>query len=463
MAGGRTGIIREIDRLFSLGTVGGMTDAQLLALFVAQRDDAAEVAFEALVKRHGPMVFRICRGVLRDEHDAEDAFQATFLVLARKARFLWVNASLDCWLHGVAHRVASKARSESMLRRRTERNIAEAAAAPASTDDSGTDAGAILSEEMNRLPEKYRAPLILCYLEGMSYEVAANRLGITADAVRGRLAARREKLRPRLTRRGMDLAGIPIVAQIRVGALSALRSGLTQPTVQMAMNLSVGRLGDRGGISAAAISLSERVCRTMVLAKLKSAVTVVPIFGAIMAGAVLLAQPAGGRRQRPELPAATRPPSQDVSTPAGNWIVDWFPAERNAAKREVTVDAVRHCVHLANVSVKREFRPNDGVLRLDVEQGKTYKVTAAGEAFMSDHTGSDADPFPGVVLHYGADAEDGYAIRQVVLAPGQSVTFKSPWRIDPQAEVELIAFFLDIWPASPNRGSYTLTVTQSGD
>ncbi len=82
---------------------------------------------------------------------------------------------------------------------------------------------------------------------------------------------------------------------------------------------------------------------------------------------------------------------------------------------------------------------------------------------MSDHTGSDSDPFPGVVLHYGADAEDGYAIRQVVLAPGQSVTFKSPWRIDPQAEVELIAFFLDIWPASPNRGSYTLTVTQSGD
>ena len=154
----------------------------------------------------------------------------------------------------------------------------------------------------------------------------------------------------------------------------------------------------------------------MVLAKLKSAVTVVPIFGAIMAGAVLLAQPAGGRRQRPELPAATRPPSQDVSTPAGNWIVDWFPAERNAAKREVTVDAVRHCVHLANVSVKREFRPNDGVLRLDVEQGKTYKVTAAGEAFMSDHTGSDADPFPGAVLLYGVD--DAGRLRHPPGCPG---------------------------------------------
>jgi len=439
-----------------------MTDAQLLALFVARRDETAEVAFEALVERHGPMVFRVCFGVLRDEHAAEDAFQATFLVLARKARSLWVEASLDCWLHGVAHRVASKARSESMRRRRSERQIAEMAAKAAIPGDSCSDVGAVLSEEINRLPERYRAPLILCCLEAMSYEVAASRLGVTADAVRGRLARARERLRSRLTRRGIDLAGIPIVAQNRVGVVSTLRPGLMQATIQTAMRFSAGRLVNPGGISAAAISLSERVCRSMMLTRMK-AVAGVLIFGAITAGAVVLAQPARGGRHQPELPATTRRPPQGVAASAGHLIIDWFPAELNMTKRKVTVDAARHCVNLAMVSVKRESRPNDGVVRLDLEQGKTYTVSAAGEAFMSDHTGSDADPFPGVILLYGADAEDGFATRQVVLAPGQSITFRTPWRIDPQADVYLMAFFLDIWPESPNRGSYTLTVTQPGD
>src|SRR5437763_5152913 len=123
MANGQAGVLRQVQRLFSLGTVGGMTDAQLLALFVARRDEDAELAFEILVERHGPMVFRICRGVLRDEHAAEDAFQATFLVLARKARSLWVKDSLGGWLHGVAHRVASRARSDAARRRRHEQRL----------------------------------------------------------------------------------------------------------------------------------------------------------------------------------------------------------------------------------------------------------------------------------------------------------------------------------------------------
>jgi hypothetical protein len=111
--------------------------------------------------------------------------------------------------------------------------------------------------------------------------------------------------------------------------------------------------------------------------------------------------------------------------------------------------------------LKNEARPNDGAVRLDLARGRTYTVTAAGEAFMSDSTGPDADPFPGVVLIYGVDAEDGYAIRQTVLAPGKSITFTSPWAISPNDEVYLLAFFLDIWSDTIKRGGYKLTVTET--
>jgi len=143
----------------------------------------------------------------------------------------------------------------------------------------------------------------------------------------------------------------------------------------------------------------------------------------------------------------------------GNLIVDWIPVKVGAEKVEITVDAVRHCVHLAVMSVKRDSRPNDGAVRLDLERGKTYTVTATGKAFMTSQTGPD--PFPGVVLVYGTDEEDGYAIRQAVLAPGKSITFRTPWAINPEDEVNLIAFFLDVWPQG-QRGSYTLSVTWDG-
>ncbi len=189
MAGRGAGLLRQIHRLWDLGTFAGLTDAQLLARFAARHEDGAELAFEALVERHGPMVFRVCRGVLRDEHAAEDAFQATFLVLARKARSLWVKDSLASWLHGVAHRVAARARSDAARRRRHERRLAEARGPDGEIqrDHPRSEAWAILSEEIARLPETYRAPVVLCYLEAMSYQAAAASLGVTEDTVRGRL------------------------------------------------------------------------------------------------------------------------------------------------------------------------------------------------------------------------------------------------------------------------------------
>jgi hypothetical protein len=115
------------------------------------------------------------------------------------------------------------------------------------------------------------------------------------------------------------------------------------------------------------------------------------------------------------------------------------------------------------VSQKRDDRPNDGAVRLDLEYGKYYKVTAAGEAFMSDQTGADADPFPGVTVIYPTDEQDCYAIRQIVLAPGKSITFRSPWLIAPNSEIFLMAFFLDTYTGDHKRGSYKLTIEETGN
>jgi hypothetical protein len=177
--------------------------------------------------------------------------------------------------------------------------------------------------------------------------------------------------------------------------------------------------------------------------------------GTLAAGLMVLTQSGVARQGPQQRPAAVAPHLE------GNLIVDWVPVKVGMEKVEITVDAARHCVNLAYTSVKRDSRPNDAVVRLDLERGKTYTVTASGEAFMSSQTGVDADPFPGVFVLYGTDEEDCYATRQIVLAPGKSITFRSPWLIDPASDVSLLAFFLDVWPDSPNRGSYKLTVTQA--
>src|SRR5688500_5567942 len=148
------------------------------------------------------MVLRVCRGILRDGHDAEDAFQATFLILARKARSLWVRDSPGPWLHGVAYRVASTARSTVSRRRSKERQAAERMSAVVAERD-WDDLGAVVHEELNRLPGRYRAAVVLCCLEGLTQQQAAQQLGWPLGTVQSRLARGRERLRLRLTRRGL--------------------------------------------------------------------------------------------------------------------------------------------------------------------------------------------------------------------------------------------------------------------
>ena len=196
-------VLRQLQTLFDLGSIGDLTDGQLLERFTTSGGESAELAFAALVERHGPMVLRVCRTSLQDPNDAQDAFQATFLVLVRKARSLWVQDSLGPWLHRVACRVASRARASAARRREYERRAAESRPPLMFPADDWKDVCSILHEEIDRLPDCCRVPVVLCDLEGLTHEQAARRLCWPVGTVKSRLTRGRERLRGRLVRRGL--------------------------------------------------------------------------------------------------------------------------------------------------------------------------------------------------------------------------------------------------------------------
>ena len=163
---------RDIVALFRVGVTGGLTDEQLLERFVGPDREAADIAFAELVVRHGPMVLRVCRATLRDPHDAEDAFQATFLVLASRTGSIRKRGSAASWLHGVARRVAMRARSAAARRRVYERRAAELSRR-SPNHEGWDDLGDVLHEEVQQLPERYRTAVVLCDLEGLTEGQAA--------------------------------------------------------------------------------------------------------------------------------------------------------------------------------------------------------------------------------------------------------------------------------------------------
>ena len=194
-------LLREVHALFGFGVTSEWSDQRLLDQFLTGGQFEAEAAFTLLVERHGPMVWRVCRQVLADSNDAEDAFQATFLVFLRRAGSIRKHKSLASWLFGVATRVARRAREDAIARRYHERKAAEVAVVPGAALDEHAECRAALQEEIARLPERYRAPIVLCRLEGLSTAAAAERLGCAQGTILSRLARGRARLRRRMAQR----------------------------------------------------------------------------------------------------------------------------------------------------------------------------------------------------------------------------------------------------------------------
>ena len=305
--------VRQLRHLFEGRSIVGNSEWQLLHRYLDRRD---EVAFEAIVARHGPMVLGVCRRVLADAGDVEDAFQATFLILAQKGRTLAEGDPVAHWLYGVAHRVALRARASAARRRRLERGV-EPRELARPDDPSPFELASVLDEELARLPAKYRAPVVLCYLEGQTHEEAARQLGWPLGSVKGRLARARDLLKGRLTRRGIAPGGLLLLAR---GSRSAVPRTLLELTMRAAL---VGR--SAGVVPAAVASLAAGSLSTMLINKFKAVGMMVLVLGT---GAAVMAYQAGhgtGQSAAKSVPAPRAPAKVVGSKPAmsSEDVADW--------------------------------------------------------------------------------------------------------------------------------------------
>lgn len=264
------GVMRHLCRAVD----GGLTDAQLLDCFLEHRD---ERAFEALVRRHGPMVLGVCRRVLQNLHDAEDSFQATFLVLARKASTIVPREMVGNWLYGVAYRTALKARAESAKRKAKERQVTDMPDRDSQEPRVSLwhELQPLLDQELNHLPDKYRVPVVLCDLEGKTRKEAAQQLGWPEGTLSWRLASARETLAKRLTRHGLALSAGSLALVLSQNMASAsVPMPLVASTVKAAVLSGLGQAVTAGVISANVAALTEGVLTTMFVTKLKIAAAV---------------------------------------------------------------------------------------------------------------------------------------------------------------------------------------------
>lgn len=329
MNGGMNATARELGTLFNEGAIGMLADGQLLDRFVERREASA---FEAMVERYGPLVWGVCRRLLRDHHDAEDAFQATFLVLARKAASIMPREKLGNWLYGVAFQTAMKARTMRAKRRGRERPAWEMTEPEAVSDKHADELLSRLDREVARLPEKYRVPIILCELEGKTHRQAAEQLGWPVGTVSGRLSRARALLASRLSRPGTPLS---VGALGVLLALDAARAGvppeLVHSTAEAASSSTAGMAVTAGMVSAEVAALTGEVLKTMLIHKLTRNTAMLLVAFALTAGGTSLTyraratEPANSKKdsEKPKEPSnpavavqAETPPAEDQAREA---------------------------------------------------------------------------------------------------------------------------------------------------
>jgi RNA polymerase sigma factor (sigma-70 family) len=283
--------LRHLTTLCRSGVLGNLNDEELLERFIELSDDSAEEAFATLVRRHGPMVLGVCNRILRYSHEAEDAFQATFLVLARKATAVVPREKVANWLYGVAYRTAMESRNLAARRRAREEKVSMRLRVQATDVTFHDELRAILDEELSCLPARYRGPIVLCELEGLSRQEAAGRLGVPEGTLSSRLARAKVRLRDRLTRRGLAIpAGTISLGAIRdVSATALLSDALIESTTLAAMRVAAG-ISTTAVISTSVVSLTEGVLKSMLLTKLKGIAFVLGSSIVVISGAVALGQ-----------------------------------------------------------------------------------------------------------------------------------------------------------------------------
>jgi len=313
MGSGQLGtLVHHLRRLADVRPTTDLTDSRLLQAFTASHDEAA---FAALMKRHGRMVWSVCRHVLRQEQDAEDAFQATFLVLARKAGSIRSGESVASWLHGVAYRTAMNAKRQAARRRAREKRVLHTPPTPSGPDVGLRELQAILDEEVNGLPEKYRAPFVLCALEGKSKAEAARELGWKEGTVSSRLARARERLRQRLGRRGVELpAVLAALALSRHTASAAVPAKLVSSTLQAALVFAAAKT-TAGIVSESVITLAQGVLRATTLPKLKTAMALFLVLGMLGTGAAAVSYRVSAAQQAEARQASAKPAAKAQGQP----------------------------------------------------------------------------------------------------------------------------------------------------
>jgi RNA polymerase sigma factor (sigma-70 family) len=386
-------LLGRLRRLAAARPGEGRSDGQLLDDFLRARDESA---FAALLRRHGPMVLGVCRRVLRHAHDADDAFQATFLVLVRRGDSVRRQQSLAGWLYGVALRTARRARLDAARRRRREGRAAGRPAGAAADDADWRDLRAVLDEEIAALPQKYREPLVLCHLEGHTHLQAARRLGVPAGSLSKRLARARGLLRGRLLRRGVALSAAALLAVLAGQGTAAVPPALGRAAAGTALLALAGGATAAGRVAA----LADGVTRALFLGRVKAGLIGLAVLGLVIGAGVLAGRPV------PSAPPPGGAPAQPA--PAQPAPADRKPPPRRDRK---ALDAIKQRLLLrAGGNAKSEAAIAAGLLWIAKQQAADgrwpldalggQKNDVAGTAFGllpllgAGHTHKDADgPF----------------------------------------------------------------------
>lgn len=405
------GVLRFICRLAGTEDCDGGDDAPLLQRFLGHQD---EKAFARLLDRHGPLVLGVCRHMLRDAADAEDAFQATFLVLARKAASIRKQESLPAWLHQVAVNICRTAQAADLRRRRGERQAVAMSETQCTSETAAHDWQHLMHEEVQRLPEKYRVPIVLCYFKGKTHDEAARELAWPVGTVKGRLSRARSLLRDRLTRRGVVVGAGAIAAALTRGAAAGpLPPALLVQTAKAAVCF-VGKVSHRAVISAHVLALANGALQEMSTSKIPRALLVAFIAALLGVGTVFGFNSPG---------AVTK----ELSNPAASGVA--------GGKKSKDKDDDRPPPQKDGLSLSVHFAKKSYHTREPIEVAFQLKNESAKEMYIGDGYMGPKYHETGTARHFElhAKADDKIALRfwSSTLTEGDTLGIRKVFRLKP--------------------------------